>query len=208
MLLIFGLRIYFRTVGQGTFHCQRCGGDRPYRRRSGRRWIHLFFVPLIPLDRVGEYVQCDTCRAKYRTEALRMPTTAQMQAALPAGMQAAAIAMLRSGDPASVAARQHVIEAVKGAGLAGYDEAGVEADLAGLGVLADELGTRLNVLAGQLEMPAREWFLAEIVRVGLADGPLTDPERQAVHAIAAGLGMTSAQTLGVIALTEQAASAG
>lgn len=208
MFLIFGLRVYFRTVGQGTFHCQRCGGDRTYRHRRGRRWIHLFFVPIIPLDRAGEYVQCDSCGSRYRMDVLTLPTAAQMQAALPAGMQAAAIAMLRSGDPASIAARRRVIDAIRGAGIPDYDDSSVDADLNGLAVLAEEIGTRLAALSAQLAVPAREWFLAEIVRIGLADGPLSDLERQAAHGIAAGLGMTPAQTVGVIALTEQGASAG
>ncbi len=56
-------------------------------------------------------------------------------------------------------------------------------------------------------MPAREWFLAEIIRVGLADGALTESERQAAREMAGYLGMTPAQAIGVIALTEEGASA-
>ena len=74
MLLIFGLRVYFRTIGQGMFHCQRCGGDRRYRERTGRRWFHLFFIPLIPLVSVGEHVRCGTCRTTYHVDVLAMPT--------------------------------------------------------------------------------------------------------------------------------------
>ena len=58
MLIIFGLRVFHRTITQGMFHCHRCGGDRPYRQRAGRRWLTLLFVPVIPLNSVGEHVQC------------------------------------------------------------------------------------------------------------------------------------------------------
>ena len=210
MLIIFGLRVYFRTVGRGTFHCQRCGGDRPYRLRSGRKWIHLFFVPLIPLGQAGEFVQCDRCGTRYAADVLTQPTLAQMQAALPAGMRAAALTMLRAGDPASSAARRRVAEAVAGAGLAGYGDAAIEADLAQDPDYCDgePVAVRLDALAAQLAVPAREWFLAEIVRIGLADGALSDAERQAARQIADRLGMTPAQAVGVIALTEQGASAG
>lgn len=210
MLIIFGLRIYFRTVGQGTFHCQRCGGDRQYRLRSGRKWIHLFFIPLIPLGQVGELVQCDRCGTRYSTEVLGLPTMSQMQAALPAGMRAAALTMLRAGDPASSVARRRAAEAVGGAGLTGYDDAAIDADLeedprySG----GEPVAGRLDALSAQLAVPAREWFLAEVVRIGLADGALSDAERQAATQIAAHLGMTPAQAVGVIALTEQGASAG
>lgn len=210
MLLIFGLRFYFRTIGHGSFHCQRCGGDRTYRHKSGRRWIHVFFIPVIPLDKAGEYVQCTECGTRYSPEVLALPTMAQMQAALPAGMRAAAITMLRAGDPGSSAARRRVIDAVKGAGAAEYDDAAVDADLES-SAGADGGGSveeRLNALAAQLAVPAREWFLAEIVRIGLADGALTDSERQAAREIAGQLGMTPAQAVGVIALTEEGASAG
>jgi zinc-ribbon family len=210
MLIIFGLRIYFRTVGQGTFHCQRCGGDRQYRLRSGRKWIHVFFIPLIPLGQAGEFVQCDRCGTRYSTEVLALPTMSQMQAALPAGMRAAAITMLRAGDPASSAARRRAAEAVAGAGVTGYDETAIDADLDENPIYSggEPVAARLEALSGQLAVSAREWFLAEVVRIGLADGALSDAERQAAMQIAVPLGMTPAQAFGVITLTEQGASAG
>lgn len=209
MFLFFGLRVYyFRPVGHGTFHCQRCGGDRAYRQRKGRRWFHLFYIPLIPLARTGEHVRCGTCRTAYRVEVLALPTTAQMQAALPAGMAAAATAMLRAGDPASLPARRRAIDAIAGAGPAGYGDAELDADLAGAGEPDRDIARPLNSLAMQLEVQAREWFLAEIVLIGLADGSLSDEERHAARVIAAHIGMTPAQAFGVIAMTEEDAPAG
>ena len=40
----------------------------------------------------------------------------------------------------------------------------------------------------------------------MADGPLSDAERQAAQAVAADLGMTQAQAYGVISITERAAA--
>ena len=205
MLIIFGLRVFYRTIAQGTFHCRRCGGDRQYRHRAGRRWFTLFFIPVIPLNSVGEHVQCATCRTRYVTDALSQPTTAQMQAALPAGMRAAASAMLRSGDPASPAARQRAIEAVVGAGMPGYNEVLLNADLT---QPFEAIRPALNQVGAQLTVQAREWYLADVIRIAMADGPLTDGERQAALAIGMDLGMTHAQTIGVIATTEQSAGRG
>ena len=78
MLIIFGLRVFYRTIAQGTFHCRRCGGDRQYRHRAGRRWFTLFFLPVIPLNTVGELVQCTRCQARYVAEVLSPPTTAEL----------------------------------------------------------------------------------------------------------------------------------
>ena len=210
MLIIFGFRVLYRTIGHGTFHCQRCGGDREYARRAGRRWFTLFFIPVIPLSRAGEHVRCAVCGTRYRMEVLSLPTVAQMQAALPVGMRAAAIAMLRTGGGSSVPARRRAIDAIKGSGLADYDDAALDADLSAPalpGQPGRELAGPLNRLTVQLAVPAREWFLAEAVRIGLADGMLSDDERHVAREIAAQLGMTPAQARGVIAMTEEGASA-
>ncbi len=127
-------------------------------------------IPLIPLDRVNEHLQCRICRTRYRVEVLSIPTMGAMQAALPSGARAAVTTMLRAGDPASPAARNSAIDVLLAAGLAG--------------------------------------FLADAVRVGLADGPLSDEERQAARLIGSHLGMTAAQAHGVILMAEESAAAG
>jgi hypothetical protein len=44
-----------------------------------------------------------------------------------------------------------------------------------------------------------------VIRIALADGPLSETERQAALAIGLDLGMTQAQVVGVVAMTEQSA---
>jgi hypothetical protein len=207
-LSLIGVRFCFKTTGHGTLHCHRCGGDRPYWRLTGRRWIHVLRVPLIPLDRVVEHVQCRMCRTRYRVGVLGLPTLAAMEAALPAGSLAAITTMLLAGDPQSVVARRRAIGMIHEAGQPAYDDAELTADLAAADDAAADIAAPLRVLARQLVDPAPQWFLAEVVRVGLADGPLSDEERGAARLVAAHLGMTSAQAQGVISLTEEAASAG
>lgn len=202
MLIIWGLRVIYHTIARGVFFCRRCGGDRDYRHRAGRRFITVFFIPLIPLTKTGEHVQCTTCKTRYVSDVLRLPTAARMQKALPAGMRALVAVMLRAGDPASPDARRRAIDAVTGAGAQGYDDAALEADLA----LPAREGRRAIIALGeQLRVHAREWHLAELIRIAMADGPLTGAERAAAEAVAADLGLTQAQVIGVITLAEQGA---
>lgn len=202
MLLIFGLSVFFRTVSEGTFHCPQCGGDRGYRRRAGRRWFTLFFLPVIPLNRLGEAVECRTCRSRFSVSVLRLPTARQMAAALPAGMRAAAGLVLRAGDPDDGAARRRALEVVRGYGEDGFDEDAIELDLE---LRPEFLEEEVSRAGAQLAVEAKEWFLAQVVRVALADGQLSEGERQALHRVADRLGMSPAHALGVIVSTEGAA---
>jgi hypothetical protein len=207
-MLIFGLRVCFRTVGHGMFHCQRCGGDRGYRHRTGRRWFHVFYVPVIRLGSAGEHLQCLDCHGRFRTGALGIPTAAQMEAALPTGTLAAATCMLLAGNPGSRPARRRAVAAVRSAGRPAYDETALDEDLVEAAVTGgDDLATALNTLASHLAVPAREWFLADVVRIGLADGQLSDEQRLAARHVAANLGLTAAHAYGVITMTEEGASA-
>jgi hypothetical protein len=198
--IIWGLRVIYRTLGNGVFFCRRCGGDRGYRHRTGRRFITVFFLPLIPLTRTGEHVQCRTCKTRYVTEVLKLPTTAALQLSLAAGMRALVTAILRIGDPGSPLARRRAIEAVVGTGERDYDEAALDADLA---EPAESEVPKIVAFGSQLQVEAREWYLAEAIRIALADGPLTAAERAATGHLASALGMTQAQAIGVVALTEQ-----
>jgi hypothetical protein len=117
-------------------------------------------------------------------------------------MRAAAAAMLQAGDRRSAAARQRAVAVIQGAGARGYTDADLEADAA---QPAEVTQSALGQVARQLTPDAKEWFLAETVRVGMADGPLTDSERRIAGLIAADLGMTQAQAVGVVTLAERAA---
>jgi hypothetical protein len=198
--IIWGLRVIYRTLGNGVFFCRRCGGDRQYRHRTGRRFITVFFIPLIPLTKTGEHVQCRKCKTRYVTEVLKLPTTAALQRSVAAGMRALVAAILRAGDPASPLARRRAIEAVAGTGERDYDEIALEADLAELG---EGEVAKIVAFGSQLQVEAREWYLAEAIRIALADGPLTPAERAVTGHLAQALGMTQAQAIGVVALTEQ-----
>ncbi|HEY1824153.1 MAG TPA: hypothetical protein VGG83_29960 [Trebonia sp.] len=200
MLILWGLSVIYRTLGRGVFFCRRCGGDREYRHRGGRRYVTVFFIPLVPLMKTGEHVQCLTCKTRYVTEVLKLPTTVEMQLALVAGMRAMVAIILRAGDPASPLARRRALDAVTGTGDKSYDEDTLEADLT---ESVDTARPKVSALGAQLQIEAREWCLAEAIRIAMADGPLTAAERAAAEHLAAALGMTQAQAIGVIALTEQ-----
>jgi uncharacterized tellurite resistance protein B-like protein len=109
--------------------------------------------------------------------------------------------MLAAGDRGSVAARQRAVAAIQGAGAQDYADAHLDPDAA---QPPEAVRAALGQVARQLTPDAKEWFLAGIVRIGMADGTLSDSERRVAQTIAADLGMTRAQAVGVVTMAERA----
>ena len=207
-----GSAVRYRTIGRGIFHCERCGGDRPYRHRARRRFLPPFGSAAAAPGTVMEHLSCAVCGTCYRLELLAVPTMSQMQIALLAGTTAAVIAML-SADGAAAAPGQaatcRAVDTIRAAGAPDFDEAclavALARDTAGQ---VGRLRPAIEAFAIQLDPQAREWFLARVVQVGLADGALSDGQRDVAGIIARYLGLTRAMARAVIVRTEEAAQAG
>ncbi|MEV0664111.1 hypothetical protein ACIBI3_15400 [Actinomadura luteofluorescens] len=200
-MIIFGWRVVFFTLTRGTFHCPGCGGDREYRRRQGRNFFTLFFIPVIPLTKAGgEFVECDTCKGRWNPAVLDVPTTAQL-AQMPAMLLRMAIAqVLRSGDYTNAAARSRAVSVVRQAGEPGYDESALDADL---GRPFDEVRVEMARAASALAPEARESILRAAAEIALVDGPLTVSEEETLSAVGADLELTRVQVTGVVSMARQ-----
>lgn len=200
-MIIFGWRVVFFTLTRGIFHCPDCGGDRDYRRRQGRNFFTLFFVPVIPLTKAGgEFIECDTCRGRWNPGVLGVPTTAQL-AQMPAMLLRLAIAqVLRSGDYTVAAARARAVEVVRQAGDAGYDDDGLTADL---GRPFEEVRVEMGHAASALAPEARESILRAAAEIALIDGQLSVSEEETLSAVGADLQLTRVQVTGVVSMARQ-----
>ncbi|MFG2088352.1 MULTISPECIES: hypothetical protein [unclassified Spirillospora] len=201
VLIIFGWRVVFFTLTRGIFHCPDCGGDRDYRRRQGRNFFTLFFVPVIPLTKTGgEFIQCDTCKGRWNPGVLNVPTTAQL-AQMPAMLLRMAIAqVLRSGDYTDPSARSRAVAVVQQAGVAGYDDAALNADL---GRPFDEVRAEMSRAASALAPEARESILRAAAEIALTDGRLSVSEEETLAAVGADLELTRVQVTGVVSMARQ-----
>jgi tellurite resistance protein len=71
LFIIFGSRGVTGVKGSGTFACPGCGGSQQqYLRKRVRRFFTLYFIPVIPLDKIGEYIECQRCRNTYNEQVL------------------------------------------------------------------------------------------------------------------------------------------
>ncbi|GAA0456927.1 TerB family tellurite resistance protein [Streptomyces stramineus] len=209
---VVGVRTVWRTVGDGEFYCPGCGGDRNYRRRTGRRRLVAFGVPLLPRGPVGPVVECTACRTRYTMDILDHPTTTRFSAMLRDAVHTVALAVLAAGGTEARTVRRAAVGAVRAAGFADCSEEqlitliealaadtgrlpGMYAGGTGLGgcgregfdprgtALAIELHEALEPLAPHLAPAGRESILLQGARIALADGPYRPAEREVLATV-------------------------
>ncbi|MBO8184392.1 TerB family tellurite resistance protein [Streptomyces spirodelae] len=191
---LVGVRTSWRTLDDGDFFCPGCGGDRRYRRRTGRRRFVVLGLPLIPRGPAGPVVECVACRGHFGAEALDRPTTSRLAGMLREAVHSVALAVLAAGGPDARAARETAAETVRAAGFPGCTEEELTALLAALTAearqqghgrisLEIELHEVLAPLTPHLAVPGRESLLLQGARIALADGVYCAAEREVLATI-------------------------
>ncbi|WP_066936786.1 TerB family tellurite resistance protein [Streptomyces sp. NBRC 110611] len=117
-----GVCTSWRTVSDGEFFCPDCGGDRNYRRRSGRRRLTVLGVPLLSRGIAGPVVECSACRGHFGLDTLDHPTTVRFSAMLRDAVHTITLALLAAGGTSSRAVRDAAVGAVRAAGFADCSE--------------------------------------------------------------------------------------
>ncbi|NBM18789.1 TerB family tellurite resistance protein [Streptomyces sp. GC420] len=223
---ICGIRTIWTTVGDGEFFCPDCGGDRNYRRRTGRRRFTLLGAPLLPRGVTGPIVECAACHGHFGTEVLDHPTSVRFSAMLRDAVHTVALAVLTAGGTGSRSVRASAVDTVRAAGFPDCTEeqlitliealaadtgrlAGPFADLPdevpehlgdpGGTTLAIELHEALEPLAPHLAPAGRESILLQGARIALADGPYTPSERDVLTTVGRALQLRPDDTTRLLA---------
>ncbi|HZX38557.1 MAG TPA: TerB family tellurite resistance protein [Streptomyces sp.] len=213
-VLVCGVHTAWNTVGDGEFFCPGCGGDRNYRRRTGRRRLTVLGVPLLPRGSAGPVVECAACHSHFGMETLDHPTTARFSAMLRDAVHTVALAVLAAGGTSSRSVRETAVATVRAAGLDDCTEDQltglIEALAADTGrfvtdagpfgaALAIELHEALEPLAPHLAPAGRESILLQGARIALADGPYSPAERDVLATVGAALRLCADDTARLLA---------
>lgn len=196
MLLIWGFKVVAKTLGTGNFHCPTEGVDRSYRHRSARRFFTFFFIPLIPLKRLGEYIECDQCKSTFDAKVLTLPTTAQLEDKLTTALRHLVVAMIRADATVNDSERTAALQVLQHHANHDYSDADLDADLTALSDA--NLTDHLADLAGSLNEYGKESLLTAAVTLGTADGSLDQSESNLIEQAGIALGMTKAHVRGVV----------
>jgi hypothetical protein len=80
-MIIFGTRMRYKTLGEGQFYCPKCQQTRAYVHKQASRYFALYFVPLVPMGSLGEFVECQTCHTTFKPDVLQQGSVLRAAAA-------------------------------------------------------------------------------------------------------------------------------
>jgi len=69
-MIVFGTRGVKSTIKEGQFMCPQCATNKPYKHKKVTRFFTLYFIPLIPLGKAGEFVECQSCKGTFVSRVL------------------------------------------------------------------------------------------------------------------------------------------
>lgn len=202
MLAIIGIRPITRTTRRGVFHCPECDARRPFARQRVQRRFTVFFVPMLPLDDLGEYVECEHCRGTFRTTVLdRDPADPRADFAAefrPAVLRIMLLMMMEDGrvEPSEQRMIIDLNRKLTGKSLPmdAIDEH-LDAVRAGPRTAADYA----RRIAPLLNDQGKEMVLKAAYAVAVADRQVHPAERSLLHDIGRALAMTPPHIRDVIA---------
>ncbi len=68
-IIFFGTREVVRDADRpgvgGYQQCPNCGQYAQFRPRSARTWLHVFWLPVVPLGKARPLIECGNCRQRF-----------------------------------------------------------------------------------------------------------------------------------------------
>jgi len=195
-LIIFGTRGVTSEKTRGEFYCPQCSGRQLYVHKTCRRFFTLYFIPLIPLDLIGEYVECQLCTGTYRPEVLELDPEADAkrhEAEFHKAMRRV-LALISLADGHVDETEIATITAILGQlGKREVPRAEIDAELVQARASTVDVIQYCREMKGYLNDNGCELVVQAAVMVASADGHFDDAERAMVGKIAGALQVSRAR---------------
>lgn len=69
-MILVGTMNWASTRSHGLFRCPQCGDTQQFRLRASRPFLTLYFIPVLPIGSLQQYVECRQCKNSYEPEIL------------------------------------------------------------------------------------------------------------------------------------------
>lgn len=188
-MIIWGSRGITSSTSTGEFHCPRCGPSRTYAHQEVRRWFTLYFIPLIPLDKAGEYIECRQCGGTFGVEAKDYDPVLEEQRSLDKAKRTLVATCVRAGniDRARIEAIQAALQHLTGVH---FDSQEIEKEIQLAQQVPINLQTIIPSLCANFTEQGNSTVLAAACLALSRDGRLLAADEPVLRELGQALGMT------------------
>lgn len=200
-MIIFGTRGVKSTMKEGQFNCPQCEANKPYKHKKVTRFFTLYFIPLIPMGRVGEFVECQECKGTFIPKVLDYNKSAGANQFLSeyekAMKHTMVLIMLADGeiDDNEMLAVQKIVNKL------GHNDitlAELEDYVAQVQRNPEDVSTYLKKVTPSLNEHGKEMVIRCAFEVANADGNVDDSEIKLISRMAETMEMSSAHLKGIL----------
>ena len=78
-MIIIGTREIARKQASGVFFCPDCRQECPYVRKTVQTFLTVYFIPVIPLGKGTEHVECRSCHQAFVPDVLTLSRDAVLE---------------------------------------------------------------------------------------------------------------------------------
>jgi uncharacterized OB-fold protein len=71
-VIVFGTKVRHKVIGEGKFFCPKCQAQRAYFHKQASRYFTLYFLPVFPTGKLGEFIECQTCGTAFEMSVLNI----------------------------------------------------------------------------------------------------------------------------------------
>jgi len=200
-MIIFGTRGITTTPDKGTFNCPSCGCSRGYGLKRVRRFFTLYFIPVIPLDKLGEYVECATCKDTFNANALNYSPASDggaFEAEYHAAVIKVMIYMLLADGVIDDSEVETILAYYKSVTGSPMEKVKLLEEIDAIEKSGEDFARTLGHLQGCLNDQGKEMVVKAALHVALSDGEFQEEEKQTLVKIGVGLGMSAEHLKSVI----------
>lgn len=189
-MIIFGTRGLTSKKDHGLFYCPSCDASCSSRTHKVRKWFTLYFIPVLPLGLVGEYVECSGCNntfgveSAYRTKVEYNVHQLEVRAEYENGIRNIMI-LLMLGDGQIDKLEMRTIQDIY-SNLTGeqYETTSLENDIREVQAQGQTVADYAKKLNGLLNGKGKSMVIEAAIKVAFADGSLDKKEEKLIYRLA------------------------
>ena len=209
MFFIAGIKGDTTTVARGEFFCPRCNTYTRYNHNQVHEKATVFFIPVIKLRQLGEYIECQSCDSTYEIGVLEYDPEQEkkeIEAMYLLGIKKVMTTMMLADGKIEENEKnmmKDIYQKMADSTLSNYD---IDKEIESCTANPVALDDCLKELFSSLNESGRETIIKVAYWVSIADGVVDKSEEKLLIKMAKHFQMSSAHLKGIISEVNETVS--